>query len=159
MFEKQLSHCRARERKQHRPPESNPLCGHLISSTNIKDLALTSNCIASCDLSVCFLFPLSPYFSLLTCPHLIVLSRGIAVFLLLPPKVAVSLIDAYIYIYIYTQIYIYTAARVEASTQFPLAWWLWWDEEVQGGYRGCRGGQGKGRGMPLEPSCVLASLT
>jgi len=67
MFEKQLSHRRARERKQRRPPGSSPLCGHLISSANIKALALTCNCIASCELSSLFPLPSPPTLSLLTC--------------------------------------------------------------------------------------------
>ena len=67
MFEKQLSHRRTRERKQRRPPGSSPLCGHLISSANIKALALTCNCIASCELSSLFPLPSPPTLSLLTC--------------------------------------------------------------------------------------------
>lgn len=61
MFEKQLSHGGACERKQHRPPESNPLCGHLISSTDIKALTLTSNCISSCEASSLLSLPSPPY--------------------------------------------------------------------------------------------------
>lgn len=91
MFEKQLSHHRARKRKQRRPPESNPLCGHLISSTDIKALALTSNCIASCELSSLSSLPFPPCSLPPHSFHLIMLSKGMAYFLLPLPKVSVPL--------------------------------------------------------------------
>lgn len=108
MFEKQLSHGGAYERKQHRPPESNPLCGHLISSTDIKALTLTSNCISSCEASSLLSLPSPPYSfsSHLVCLRLLPKGTTFFFFFFLPPPQTA------------TTLYIYSSFRLLLSFWF-----------------------------------------
>lgn len=127
MFEKQLSHHHACERKQRRPPRSDPLCGHL----NIKALALTSNWISSCELSSSFLSSLPPYFFSPYFLHCLI-PKEIVFFLLPPPEMKIPLLDVNIHS---------RAAWAGASTHPSLALGLqvmWRNKIAKEGARGCQ---------------------